>query len=175
MSANASAAHTVPILIIGLGNPILGDDGVGWRVAETIQKTLQSQHLQYEHLPYEIDYLSVGGLSLMERLVGYDCAILIDAIQTGETNPGTVSKHHLEDLPNRALGHLTSSHDTTLQNALAVGKQMGAHLPKCIQIISIEAENVFDFSEDLSQPITEAVPIAVDQVIQLLDPAQWIG
>ena len=175
MTANASAAHTAPILIIGLGNPILGDDGVGWRVAETIHTKLQNHPLKEALQPYEIDYLSVGGLSLMERLVGYDRAILIDAMLTGKSALGSVTRHHLDDLPNRALGHLTSSHDTTLQNALAIGRQMGAHLPECIQIIGIEAENVFDFSEELSPPIAQAVPIAADRVIQLLDPKSWIG
>ena len=173
MNAEAPTAPASPILILGLGNPILGDDGVGWRVAEAVQDELTQ--LNFNSQLYEIDFLSVGGLSLMERMVGYDCAILIDAILTGQAEAGTVSRHSLDELPNRALGHLTSSHDTTLHNALAVGRKMGAHLPESILVVSIEAGSVFEFSEDLTPPIAKAVSIAANQVIKLLDPAGWTG
>ena len=168
MSDPAPAAHTTPILIIGLGNPILGDDGVGWRVAEEVNAFLQKDPERSKLPQLEIDTLSVGGLGLMERMVGYDHVILIDAMLTGEAEPGTVTKHHLNDLPNRAWGHLTSSHDTTLQNALEVGRRMDSHIPECIQIIAIEAENKFVFSEDLSPPVANAVPLAVEEVLKLL-------
>lgn len=161
-------AHTPPILILGLGNPILGDDGVGWRVAEEVQDRLQTNPQIEELTTFEIDCLSVGGLSLMERMVGYDRVILIDAMFTGQVASGTVNVFDLNELPNRAWGHLTSSHDTTLQNALEVGRQMGAHLPDCIHIVGVEARNVFDFSENLSPEIAPAVETAADRVIQLL-------
>jgi hydrogenase maturation protease len=168
MSFHSPAAHDKPVLILGLGNPILGDDGVGWRVAEALQERLGNDP-ELDELPaYEIDCSSVGGLSLMERMVGYDIVILIDAMFTGQAELGVVSDIHLDELPNRAWGHLSSSHDTTLHNALEVGRQMGAKLPQCVQIIGIEAENVFDFSEKLSPAIAAAIPTAVEKVIQLL-------
>jgi hydrogenase maturation protease len=53
-------------IIIGLGNPILGDDGVGWKVVEELGKLDHSKSKSIE-----VDCLSVGGLTLMERMVGY--------------------------------------------------------------------------------------------------------
>ena len=136
-------------IVIGLGNPILGDDGVGWRVAEQVSQQLSCETPVRTREDIHFDCLSVGGLSLMERLIGYDRALIIDAITTGEKPQGTVSTFNLDQLPNRALGHMCSSHDTTLQNALAVGRQMGAQLPSKIILVAIEASQVFDFSEML--------------------------
>ena len=149
-------------LVLGLGNPILGDDGVGWHVAEWVKLNLP------ENSPVDIDCLAVGGLSLMEHMLGYSKVILIDAINTGRSPQGTVTSFRLEDLPNRALGHLSSSHDTTLQNALEVGRQMGAQVPDQITIVAIESQDVFDFSEQLSAAVSEAVPKAGQLVLDHL-------
>jgi hydrogenase maturation protease len=118
----------------------------------------------------EIDfkYLCLGGLSLMEELIGVDRAIIIDALDTAQQPVGTVVSMHLEDLPNRAAGHLSSAHDTTLQNAIQVGESMGAILPAEILIVAIEAEMDYQFSEHLSAPVAAAVPEAALKVIGLL-------
>ncbi|MBI3738377.1 MAG: hydrogenase maturation protease, partial [Chloroflexi bacterium] len=74
----------------------------------------------------------------------------------------------LEDLPNYSAFHTTSAHDTSLQNALELGKSMGAQLPEDIAIVGIATRPIFDFSEDLSPPVAEAVPSAVQIVLDLL-------
>lgn len=151
------------LLVIGLGNPILGDDGVGWRIAEALQN--------HPDLPpqVEIDFLAVGGISLMERMVGYDRAILIDAIITHQRPIGTVLSINLEDLPNRDIGHLGSPHDATIQDALKMGHRLGVHLPTNIELVAVESQNIFDFSEELSPPVLAAVPQAAQQVLELIN------
>jgi hydrogenase maturation protease len=149
------------ILVLGLGNPLLGDDGVGWRVAEKTREQITNPDI-------EIDVHAGGGLSLMERMIGYDRAIIIDALNTGRQPQGNVSSFRLEDLPNYAQSHLASAHETTLQTALQVGRAMSAALPSDIRIIAIEAQNVYDFSEELSPAVTSAVPQAVALVISQL-------
>ncbi len=157
-------------IIIGLGNPILGDDGVGWRVAEHIKESLQSIHFNLNSVDaqVEIDLLSTGGLSLMERLVGFERAILIDAICTGQNPIGTVSCFSIEQLNDPTLGHMNSAHDTSLRNAIQMGKSLGAVIPEHIMIVTIEANQLYEFSETLTPPIIAAVPIAVQSVINLL-------
>lgn len=154
-------------LIVGLGNPILGDDGVGWQVAEALSTKLENESPDLVQ-DVEVDCLAVGGLSLMERLIGYKKAILIDAIITNQHPLGTVQHFPLAALPNRAFGHLCSSHDTTLQNALEIGQRMGAALPEQIMVVGVESQNVFDFSENLSPPVASAIPQIVELVIELL-------
>jgi hydrogenase maturation protease len=156
------------ILVLGLGNPILGDDGVGWQVAEEIKNILDRSEISLAGRIVEVDCLALGGLSLMERMEGYDRAILIDAISTGAESQGKVSRIPIENLPNHLLGHLGSSHDTTLQNALIVGRKMGVNLPEEITIIAVESQDVYDFSEELSPAVANAVPVAVELVIQQL-------
>jgi len=151
-------------LIIGLGNPILGDDGVGWRVVEEIaRKTANRPEV-------EVDCVSLGGLSLMERLTGCEGVILVDSIFTGEKPIGTVSQFALSDIPDLTAGHSASAHDTSLHNALNVGRSMDIPLPRDedVLIVAIEAENVYDFSETLSPPVEAAVPQAVGAVLQLI-------
>ncbi|MBM3128554.1 MAG: hydrogenase maturation protease [Chloroflexi bacterium] len=148
-------------LILGLGNPLLSDDGVGWRVAEQVQARITDPNIEF-------DFHSGGGLSLMERLIGYDRAIIVDALNTGRAPQGTVSSFRLEDLPNYAQSHLASAHETTLHTALQVGRTMGAALPNDILIVAIEAQNVYDFSEELSPAVASAVPRAVELVISQL-------
>jgi hydrogenase maturation protease len=153
-------------IIIGLGNPILGDDGVGWRVAEEVSKVTSGQ------ADVEVDCFALGGLSLMERLTGCDRAILIDSIFTGKYPIGSVSQFPLCELPDVTGGHTSSVHDTSLRNALNVGRCMKIHLPqdKDVAIVAIETENIYDFSETLSPPVEAAIPFAVKTVIELLGP-----
>lgn len=148
-------------LVLGLGNPLLSDDGVGWRVAEELRARINDPRI-------EIDCHAGGGLSLMERLIGYDRAIIIDAINTGQKPQGTVDCFGLEDLPQIAQSHLASAHETTLHTALQVGRAMGATLPTDILIVAVEAQNVYDFSEELSPAVASAVPQAVEWIIRHL-------
>jgi hydrogenase maturation protease len=152
----------VKTIIIGLGNPILGDDGVGWQVAKHVEQQIGQTS------PFEVDCLAIGGISLMERLIGYERAILIDAIVTHKYQLGTVLSFPLEELPSRSTGHLGSAHDATLQDALRVGRLMGAQLPDQIIIVAVESQNVYDFSEELSESVAAAVPKAVQMVMDLL-------
>jgi hydrogenase maturation protease len=159
-------------LIIGLGNPILGDDGVGWAVAEQIRKVLANRPRSIvDCQPVEVDCLSLGGLSLMERLTGSERVILIDSIFTGQKTVGAVSQFTLNDLPDLTSGHSASAHDTSLHNALNVGRSMQIDLPEDenVIIVAIEAKNVYDFSQELSPAVATAVPIAVKAVLDLID------
>jgi hydrogenase maturation protease len=106
----------------------------------------------------------------MERLTGATRVILIDAIFTGRAPIGTVSQITMGDLPDLTTGHSASIHDTSLHNALSVGRSMDIPLPEDEQVIivAIEAENVYDFSEQLSPAVANAVPEAVALVMELL-------
>ncbi|MER3457722.1 MAG: peptidase M52 [Chloroflexota bacterium] len=109
-----------------------------------------------------------GGLSLMERLVGYDRAIVIDAINLGQGPVGHVTCFPLEALPHPSVGHLTSAHETNLWTALQVGRTMGAHLPTQVMVVAVESPYVYEFSDKLTPPVAAAVPQAVQKVLELL-------
>ena len=156
-------------LVLGLGNPLLGDDGVGWRIAEECARRMEDPAAPSSRMPpVEVDYFARGGLSLMERLIGYDRVIVIDAIDTGSQPVGTVQCFRLEELRDPNVGHLASAHDATLQTALGMGRALGASLPETVRVVAVEARNVYDFSEQLSPAVATAVPRAVEIVIEML-------
>lgn len=66
-------------LIAGLGNPILGDDGVGWVVARQLAESLGSSNPSVK-----VESFALAGISLMEQMVGFDRVILIDSLNTGD-------------------------------------------------------------------------------------------
>jgi hydrogenase maturation protease len=68
-------------------------------------------------------------------------------------------------------GHSASTHDTSLITALKTAESIGAEVPKYVDVVAIEAQNVYDFSEELSPPVAAAVPGAVQAVLDLIQGA----
>ena len=170
-SANGGAGSRQPpvprkTLVAGLGNPILGDDGVGWRVAEAVAESLAAANGRIQAV--EVECFALGGLSLMEHLIGYEKVIIIDSIQTRDGRPGQVYHLALDDLPDFSTGHTTAAHDTSLQTAMRLGRTMGVDLPDDVIIVGIEAHHVYDFSEELSPGVAAAVPEAARAILELL-------
>lgn len=151
-------------LILGLGNPLMGDDSVGLRVAAELAAQLAHQ----PDIVVQEEYR--GGLHLMERMIGYDRVILIDAMVTG-LSPGSLQWLTVDWLPTQ---HTASAHDVNLATALAVGRHAGAKLPpnEAIWILGIEAQQVHTFSEQCTPAVAEAIPKAVTAVLEKL---QHIG
>jgi hydrogenase maturation protease len=153
-------------VVIGLGNPILADDGVGVKVAVEVRKALENSG------DSEITVIEActGGLRLMEMMVGYDRAILIDAITDWPGgNPGNIHRMTLEDLRQVSPAqHTASVHDATLPTALAAGKLLGLHLPHDYVIFAIDVTNVSEFSEEPTPAVAPAVPQAVEAVLEEL-------
>jgi hydrogenase maturation protease len=153
-------------LVIGLGNPILTDDGVGVKVVYEVDKVLSDEMREY----ITVTEASAGGLRLMETMVGFDRVILVDALLTNNGNkPGSTHRMTLEDL--RTISptqHSASAHDTTLVTALDAGREMDLSLPDEITIFAIEVENVMDFSEDPTPDVAKAIPKVTDAVISEL-------
>ena len=181
INANSLSTNRRPfsVLVAGLGNPILGDDGVGWRVAEEVSARsgialgdAPLPHPAPENLPpVTIECYALAGLSLMERLTGFDKVILIDSLNTGKHQQGEVVVFTLDKLVDLTYGHSASAHDASLKTALAMGRSMNIPLPhdEDIHVIAIEAEHVYDFKEELTPTIAMAVPVAVEKVFELLN------
>jgi hydrogenase maturation protease len=150
-------------LILGLGNPILTDDGVGVKVAEYIRSCLPPHSL------VEIDEACSGGLELMERLLGYQRVFLIDALYPGK-QPGAIHRMSLADL--QAISptqHSASAHDTTLATAWDMAQRMELPLPEELIIYAIEVNNITDFSEEPTPAVAGAIPQAATAILAELE------
>jgi len=151
-------------LIIGLGNPILTDDGVGVKVAQELEKIVDLT----KHPGLTITEASAGGLRLMEVMLGYDRVVLIDAfyLKPDTTSPGKIHHLSLDDLRSVSpTQHSTSAHDTSLVTALDAAEQMGYSIPHEFSIYAVEVENILDFSETPTPAVAAAIPIVVDRIL----------
>lgn len=144
------------VLVVGLGNPILGDDGVGWRVIDELDAM--------EHSPASLQQACVGGVSLMEIMVGYRRAIIVDAVLDPAAPLGSVWCRPLAAVETRLASHLDSTHDATLPAALQAGRAMGAELPSEIDVVGIVIERGDVFGEELSDAVEAAIPVAAAAV-----------
>jgi hydrogenase maturation protease len=147
-------------LVLGLGNPLLRDDAVGLHVARRLHSLLA------ESPEVEVDEDYRGGLRLMERLIGFDKAIIVDAICSGGL-PGTLHRLAPDGVPTQ---HSASAHDANLRTALDLGRRAGAQLPEDneITLIGIEASDVLSFEESLTPSVEAAIPEAVRLVLDEL-------
>jgi hydrogenase maturation protease len=156
-------------IIIGLGNPLLGDDGVGWRVADEVEALLRTDRESGGQIAaVEIQRLGVGGLRLMECLTGYEAAILVDAAEFRDRPIGEVRSCCFDELEDYGAGHLDSAHDASLRSALDLGRSLGAALPDRIETVTIQIRSTDVFSEELSPEVADAVPVAAAAVMRLL-------
>ena len=146
-------------LVLGLGNPILTDDGVGFAVVEEVKERLPTADVT-------VSQASVGGLSLLELVVGYDRVVIIDAIRTAGGKPGEIQ--HLSPDDFRGSIRAASTHDVDLATALELGRQLGMDIPGEIVILGIEAVDVETFGEELTPSVAAAVPQAVELVLEQL-------
>jgi len=157
-----------PVLVVGLGNPVLGDDAVGWRVVDAVEERLATDSEAAAAAgPVEVDHLCAGGLRLMERVVGYDRVVVADAV-LGPDLPGTVWSRPLAMVVSGRMGHLDSSHDASLTAALAAGRALGVGLPDDITIVGVAVARTDTFAERLTPPVEAAVPRAAEAIVSLL-------
>jgi len=157
------------IVVIGLGNPILSDDGIGWRVVQQVRRLLASQPGSLvNRSSVTVIEACVGGLSLAEMMIGYRRAIIVDATLTAGGVPGTVYQLKLADLPGTL--NTASTHDTNLTTALQALRRFGACVPadEAVEIVAIEAADVWTFAEACTARVECSIPIAAEIVFRSL-------
>jgi hydrogenase maturation protease len=145
----------VKTLVLGLGNTILSDDGVGIHVARLIK----------EKLP-DIDVIeaSAAGFRVVDEIIGYDKLILVDSIRTKNGKPGNYYKFGIEEF--KSTLHHSSPHDMDMFSALELMKKHDADLPKEIIIYAIEVKDIFTFSEQCTEKVAEVIPEITSIIIK---------
>lgn len=147
-------------LVLGLGNPILSDDGVGLRVAEEVKNKLN-------HTEIAVMKASTGGMDLLDTMAGYEKVVIVDAIQTDGGKVGQV--YRLEPGALTATKHTSSPHDTSLAVALQLGRRLGMTLPQQIVIYAVEVADVTTFNEGCTPEVKQVIPAIAAMVLQELE------
>jgi len=141
-------------IVLGVGNPILQDDGVGIHVANELK-----QHVN--HPDVTIDEALTGGMNLLDLITGYDKAILIDAVNIRGAKDGEVKRLLISDF---SSVHSDNPHDVSLMEAIKLAKNLGEeNIPHEVVIIGIVLKEIpYIFGEKLTPKIASAVPKAVE-------------
>ncbi len=147
-------------VVIGLGNPILRDDGVGFHVAKALRDRLDERRV-------EVVEACIGGFRLMETLAGRRRAVLVDAVRLGG-RPGQVYRLHVEDF--RGSIRAASPHEAGLPEALTLGRRLGMEMPEEVVVVGIEPAEVEEFGEGLTPEVAAALPEAIAAVLTEAEP-----
>ena len=144
-------------IVLGVGNPILQDDGVGIHVANQLK-----QHVN--HPDVTIDEALTGGMNLLDMIVGYDKAILIDLVNIRDAKDGEVKRLLLSDL---SSAHSDNPHDVSLMEAIKLAERLGEkNIPSEVVIIGVVLKEIpYIFGEKLTPKIAAAVPKAVEMTL----------
>jgi len=162
--------HPAPSLIVGLGNDIAGDDGIGIHVARILAQRLK-------HRP-DVDVVALpwAGLALLDLLHGRARVGIVDCLISGSHPPGTVVRLDEQNIAGSV--RLNSFHDLSFPTALALGRRMGWQMPDEVAIWAVEAASVGVFHEGLSPAVAAAVePLvrALTAFIETKQPSEPIG
>ena len=151
------------ILILGIGNDILTDDGIGPKLVQELQKYITNPNIVF-------DTAAAGGLDILEMIKDYNKAIIIDAIKTRDGVPGTV--YFLTPASFKETLHMSSFHDVNFLTALKLAEKLNIPVPDQIEIIAVEILEDLTFSTEFSPPITDKyndilqeVKISVEKLI----------
>lgn len=147
------------VLVAGIGNIFLADDGFGVEVARRLREV---------DLPGQVqvgDYGTSGMHLAFDLLDGYDTAILVDATPRGEP-PGTLSVLQPSDTGRRGSAQL-DAHGMQPDAVLALLEQLGGVAPRVLVLGCEPAET--ERRIGLSAPVERAVAGAVRKVVQLVE------
>lgn len=144
-----------------MGNLILGDDGVGVHVSNELKKHIKRSDVI-------VDEAITGGMNLLDLILGYDKAIIIDAVKTNDAKDGEVKRISLSDF---STMHSCNPHDVSLIEAIDMAKKLGENkIPREIIVIGIMMKELpCEFGENLSKEIAAAVPKAVEMTLNELN------
>jgi hydrogenase maturation protease len=136
-------------LVLGIGNTIMRDDGVGIYVVRMIKGAIRSSpDLQFKEL-------GVSGFNLVEEILGYDEVTIIDSYASTEANTGRIRELTPEDFEDTV--HASSPHGANFATALAVYRKLKpTRMPRKIRIFTIDIEPADGFGEGLSNPVRDA-------------------
>jgi len=141
-------------LVVGMGNLIYRDEGVGVHVIEEMKKM---------ELPRHVELLDIGTstMDLIAYLDGVKKLIVIDAMKAGGT-PGTLYRCGPEDLLPKEEGPV-SLHEIGLLETLAIAKKKGLEIDTVV--IGVEPK-VFDWGMELSEEVKDRIPDIIDAVLK---------
>ncbi len=142
------------VLVVGYGNPLRSDDGLGWQVAAELLRTNTAPQVEilacYQLTPELVEPISLA-----------DTVLFIDCAKSGE--PATVGCEPIQP----KSGAASFTHDLTPSTLLALASELYGACPKAL-LLSIPGEN-YAPGESLSDAVRSQVPALEAMARQIID------
>lgn len=145
------------IRILGCGNPLVGDDGIGIHVIERLKG-------MHSDLPDDVELIDAGvcGLDMLNMMEGADNIIIVDAVK-GAGNAGSIHRFELDDIRGATSTSIVSIHETCLADVLCIAEHV-QKMPEKLVIFGIEINK----SEELSLNLSDRVQDSADELVKLI-------
>lgn len=144
-------------IVLGLGNSMRGDDGVGLVLTKALQERL-GDHAEFV-------CTEEMGFSLLDYLSGYDEAVIIDSIYTRVKEAGELHLFALSEFDQKPG---RSNHYVGLPELEVLAKSAGIPFPQKVHLIGVEVEDPFLIQSHLSQDLEHKIPEILERVEKLV-------
>ena len=141
-------------IVLGVGNPVLTDDAVGFRVARLIKEAKPE---------LTVIETAEAGLTLLELIDGYERVIIIDSVKTGHGRPGTLHQLTLDQI--NPAWNFCSTHGIDIKMAFELGRKLDYKLPTKLSIYGIEVEDITNFGEKCTEKVEQSIPDIAQEII----------
>lgn len=153
-------------LVLGLGNPLLTDDTVGLLAVDHAKNlwSTENNRIHFKNFFH-------AGLDLLFEISGYHKLIVVDSIQTNQTEPGFCYEAPVEEFPLYTAKPF-NSHSIPIKTLLEMGGRMDYPMPGDIWMMGIEGRDFQTFSEKPTLSVQNAIPEISKKIILKLN--EWI-
>jgi len=139
------------VLILGMGNPILTDDGVGLHIVRSLKGKIQN---------VETLTTPLVGLNILDQLNGYDLLFLVDALISEKNSIGSIKKLTTGE----GTLHLFTSHGIDFFELMELGRKLGLTMPEVGAVYAVEIENPISFGKELTPSLSEKLPALIESI-----------
>lgn len=140
----------------------MGDDGVGIHVVRMLKDRIPSRS------DLEFKELSVGGLKLVEEILGYQRVFIIDSIESSGSEIGRIREFSVNDF--KETQQATAPHVTNFATAFELYKRLEpSEIPGSVRIFTIGINPELTFNETLSAPVQKAASELADLVAREIE------
>ena len=146
------------ILVIALGNDIMGDDAAGLIAARKLEKKLGRG--------IDIFEVSSAGFRLLDIMEGYRKVLLLDSVQSASGSIGKIRELDKEELVNAYSG---SPHYAGLPEIIELAGRLDMSFPEELKALVIEINNEGIFHEGLSAEIEEKIPLFAGKAYEIIE------
>ena len=152
------------VRVLCLGNDLLADDALGFRVAHALRRELGTGGRS------NVDILETpeSGFALLDHLQGVRRLVVIDTVVTGRATPGTIYMIEEDEDEDWKAAPGTSAHYVGLFEALRAGRAMSLPVAEEVVILAVEAADVVSVGGSMTEAVEAALPAVVSQVQALL-------